>query len=153
MTSEAGMEQVSLSDARAWWPDRPILRALPPPPPVVQEAAIVWSVAGGRKGDPRSAPAELDLVYQRADRPVQNEPVAVLYDETGLIRIKINLAACSTGASTQGTVVVVRGRSGRLIEGYRGKNSDQNLRAISYSDALPDGRCRYVQVRSSSTYY
>lgn len=108
---DADYEVVSWSEARAWWPTEPLLRA-PSPPVGTSLNVYALSDAGGRKGSPSDKNSSVRAIYYPiALSPADNSEYAIV-DGGGVSVQAVSSAGIDNLRQAPSTELTVRGVKG-----------------------------------------
>jgi len=149
-------EPVTWTQALAWWPYDPVLRAMPSQGSPETEHVFVGSPNGGRHGDPRKDLTTLVVVYDRAPKSVENASYNEIIDSGGVfiqvVYLPPAIAAQKAGASAVGQPVTVRGHAATLSERARPRDN-VDWRDIAWAEPVDGGGVLAWTVSNSTARY
>lgn len=140
-----GLEQISVAEARDWWPFEPVLMPAGPLSTAEYEYGIAaWTHGGvGRQGDPRSTNASLYLYRYPAGRDFDMRRFfRMLADGALVLDLAAGAAGPTAGKEQADGVVKIRGREAFYFESYGADSPDGkiDIRQIWWVDLQPSGR-------------
>lgn len=132
----AGVEEVTWTEGTAWWPHRPLLRAVPPPPSAPAESVFIVT-----DQDPSKELTPFHVVYWDRSTPPDRFGLRAMI-EAGAFQVSVTYYPPGEPLGWQGfqdETVVVRGRTARVYESRKTERSNVNLRRVKWEDALESG--------------